>query len=500
MSLKRILTIPGLLFFPLPALLLFLALPTMAQGPIVNTAADENDGCAVGDCSLREAIAATASGETITFADDYAITLTDSLVISENLTIDGGDHAITISGNNAVRVFRVTGNSQVTLDTLTVKHGYGGTSFDCSVISECGGGIKVENGAVLTLTHSTVISNTAFRGGGIFNEGVLLIAHSTISDNLATLGGGINSWSVLTVQHSVVANNLADNNGGGIYDEHPYYGGSLTVEDSRIVNNSAGGGGGIQAESTSGYNAPVTVRNSTIAHNSGGWGGGMQIGSPLTLTNTTISGNTGIEGGGLQILGLDPTYIINSTISGNRASGNGGGIGTRWNRPPIFLIHSTIVSNTADYDGGDDGEGGGLYAYSRAVFTLTHTILADNLDTSGQTPDCAIVLPSNGGGIYSEGYNLIGDITGCGLITHTTDLLNTNAWLAPLADNGGDTQTHALISFYSPAVDAIPAASCILSTDQRDVPRPLGEGCDIGAYETLLYRSWLPIIYKNSMP
>jgi len=47
--------------------------------------------------------------------------------------------------------------------------------------------------------------------------------------------------------------------------------------------------------------------------------------------------------------------------------------------------------------------------------------------------------------------------------------------LSGLADNGGDTQTHALISPYSPAIDAIPVASCPLSTDQRDVTRPLGE-------------------------
>jgi len=481
MSPKRLFTLLALLAFALTAQLLFLVAPALAQGPVVDTPADTDDGECVTDCSLREAITVAASGETITFAGDYTITLTDTLVISKSLTIDGGSHAITVSGANAVRVFRVTGNSLVTLDTLTVTHGFGGSDFDCSAIANCGGGIKVEDGVALTLTRSAVISNTALRGGGVHNDGVMLVAQSVISGNAATLGGGIDSMHVLTVQQSIVANNAA-NGGAGIYDAHPYRGGSLTVEGCLIADNV---GGGIQAESTSGYDDPVIIRNSTIVRNaSAGWGGGIQAGSPLTIINTTIASNTAANGGGLQILGIDPVFITNTTISGNRATQNGGGIGTIWNRPAFFLAHSTIVSNTADADGGDDGQGGGLYAYSRAAFTLTHTILAGNLDMGGQTPDCAIVSPSGPGGIYSQGYNLIGDTTGCGLITHTTDLLNQNAMLEPLADNGGDTQTHALQSL-SPAIDAVPIADCTLPTDQRGVARPAGKGCEIGALEVL---------------
>jgi len=482
MSPKRLFTILALLSFALTVHLLLLATPALAQGPVVNTDADKDDGECVTDCSLREAIGVAAGGDTITFAGDFTITLTDTLVISEDLTIDGGGHAITVSGNNAVRVFRVTGNSLVTLDTLTVTHGFGGSDFDCSLLAQCGGGIKVEDGVTLTLTHSTVISNTAYRGGGIHNDGVMLVAQSVISGNAATLGGGIGSMHVLTVQQSVVANNTATGGGAGIYDAHPYRGGSLTVEESLIADNV---GGGIQAESTAGYDDPVTIRNSTIVRNSSaGWGGGIQAGSPITIVNTTIASNTAATGGGLQFLGIDPVFITNSTISGNRATQNGGGIGTAFNRPPIFLTHSTIVSNTADYDGGDDGQGGGLYAFSRAAFTLTHTILAGNLDAGGQSPDCAIVSPSGSGGIYSQGYNLIGDTTGCGLITDTTDLLNQNAMLEPLADNGGGTQTHAL-QFTSPAIDAVPVADCTLATDQRGVARPAGNGCEIGALEVL---------------
>ena len=52
--------------------------------------------------------------------------------------------------------------------------------------------------------------------------------------------------------------------------------------------------------------------------------------------------------------------------------------------------------------------------------------------------------------------------------------------LGPLADNGGPTLTHGLLPG-SPAIDAIPAESCRLETDQRGEPRLAP--CDIGAFE-----------------
>ncbi len=63
----------------------------------------------------------------------------------------------------------------------------------------------------------------------------------------------------------------------------------------------------------------------------------------------------------------------------------------------------------------------------------------------------------------------------------------TNPRLGPLADNGGPTETHALLDF-SPAIDAGGDITCadVGGVDQRNVPRPQGAGCDIGAYEAVL--------------
>ena len=89
------------------------------------------------------------------------------------------------------------------------------------------------------------------------------------------------------------------------------------------------------------------------------------------------------------------------------------------------------------------------------AITLTNTIVANN----GYS-DCS-------GTITSAGYNLDGG-NSCGF-TATGDLQNTDPLLGPLADNGGPTQTHALL-IDSPAIDAGDDSACP-STDQRGFPR-----------------------------
>jgi hypothetical protein len=87
------------------------------------------------------------------------------------------------------------------------------------------------------------------------------------------------------------------------------------------------------------------------------------------------------------------------------------------------------------------------------------------------------------------------DDTSCGFSAtgnaHNGD--NVNPMLSGLANNGGPTQTMALLTG-SPAIDAIPVAHCTdqasppnrITTDQRGFARPdeAEHVCDIGAFET----------------
>ena len=107
--------------------------------------------------------------------------------------------------------------------------------------------------------------------------------------------------------------------------------------------------------------------------------------------------------------------------------------------------------------------------------------------------------------ILSNGYNIESPDNTCGFdqegdqVNVSTDDLN----LGELADNGGTTMTHALLTepIVSVAIDVILADDCVgaegerLWTDQRDAPRfvtvgppfglvePVGDGCDVGAFE-----------------
>ena len=99
--------------------------------------------------------------------------------------------------------------------------------------------------------------------------------------------------------------------------------------------------------------------------------------------------------------------------------------------------------------------------------------------------------PGGGAEWVSLGHNIESPGDTCGFDPDGTDQVNVTAEdlkLAPLADNGGPTMTHALLPG-SVAIDVIPEEDCLdadgepLTTDQRGEPRPGGTMCDVGAFE-----------------
>jgi hypothetical protein len=196
--------------------------PPPPAGPdgtqLVWTSADSGPG------SLRQAIADAASGDILYFGGNLSgqtITLSSTLVITKNLTIDAVGLAVpvAISGNNAVRVVLVSNNARVTLANLTLTTGDSG-SF-CLNVEPCGGGLKLDAGSVVTLATSTVFSNVAYIGGGIVSRGTLTVLNSTISGNVAnSSGGGIANLTpgALYVLNSTFSGNTALN-GSAIFNE-----------------------------------------------------------------------------------------------------------------------------------------------------------------------------------------------------------------------------------------------------------------------------------------
>jgi len=193
----------------------------------------------------------------------------------------------------------------------------------------------------------------------------------------------------------------------------------------------------------------------------------------LTLVHTTVSGNSGDnEGGGIGNSGT--AVLINSTISGNTTEQeSGGGI---WNSvsSSLTVVSCTITGNTSA------DRGGGVYSSFEGTVLVKNSIIAGNTASNGS--------PDFGGTLTSRGYNVIGNNDGCFLTPTTGDQVGTPAdpidpLLGPLQNNGGPTETHALL-LGSPAIDA---GSCNdiagnpIATDQRGFVRH--KPCDIGAFE-----------------
>jgi hypothetical protein len=224
----------------------------------VTSAADSGAG------SLRAEIAAANSGDTIQFAsslDGQTITLTSGeLAVTKNLDIEGpGAANLTVSGNNASRVFDVSNNATVTIAGLTIANG--------NVSADGGGGIVNEAGSTLYLNSDTLSDNTAYGiGGGLWNQigATVKVSNSTFTGNKAlgslafsypaeafaagsgtTEGGGIDNDGTATVTNSTFTGNLAqgitgsDGTGGGAQGGAIVSDGNLTATGDIISNNTA---------------------------------------------------------------------------------------------------------------------------------------------------------------------------------------------------------------------------------------------------------------------
>ena len=247
------------------------------------TVTNTNDS---GAGSLRAAIAAAAAGDTIVFDSSLAgqvIVLTsDQLDITKNLTIDGTALAsrISISGNNARRVFNVSNNASLTLKGVAVING----------AASDGAGLNVASGSTLNLSACLLSGNVASNfGGGVYNYGTLRVSGCTVSGNQAAWGGGIENRATLAITDTTFITNTATSGGAGAET----YGGTVTVARSAFIDNSAyngstvGSGGGFQSDPGTGN---VLLTNVTFSGNRArgstddGGGAIMSYGGTLYLT------------------------------------------------------------------------------------------------------------------------------------------------------------------------------------------------------------------------
>jgi hypothetical protein len=366
-------------------------------------------------CDDTRVIEKTQSGGTLTLD---TVTLTGAG--NSGVAVPGG--AVLSAGHLVLDTVTVTGIANPTFGTV-VEFAPNLAAFDIEVIDSTivgNGGRAVDNtgaGGSVFVSGSTLSGNT---GGGVdlVDGSPLVVESSTVTDNggfgLKTTGMGN---SAITVSDSTVSGNTNAGISCGACD-------AVSVTSSTVSGNGigagAGGGGGIvvTTDQDSVADAPViTVTDSIVTGNNAEHdGGGISVSwieahtataaTETIVSGSTVDGNTadcaGCDGGGIAV-GVGSLTVTASHIGANATSGTGGGI-TQDRRDgdtiaaltSFSLEDSTVEGNTAGTDGG------GVSAHA-ATLTIARTLVADNAAAGG----AGLAL----GGIFASGFVQSGNAT-----------------------------------------------------------------------------------------
>ena len=420
--------------------------------------------------TLRYAVAHAASGDVVDMSHLSCSTIslhTGAIHIAQDtLTLEGKRNTrLTLTGkyNGDIehdRILEHTGNGTLYIEHMNVEFGY---------LKPASGG--ADGGCIYSKGNVSM-----FDVGGYYCK-------ATVTGKADVFGGAVSTLGSLTIQYGTFYGNIADASSGGGFS----FGGAVsangtfsayysTIRDNRALGAAfAGTDGAVSARGN------VFVRASTISNNfsSGSVGGiGISSSSPgnykATITNSTISGNYAAQYTGGLFADAGKIYLDNSTIAFNTA-------GTQLStaNPPAVTYYAAGVSL---------GDAGGPVAVD-----MQSTLIANNTVGSGTPTNSDFSIPATTSRITVTGANNL-------VRTHVPSALNflpaktlenVCPLLAPLHNNGGLTETHALLS-HSPGLDQGNNAAD-LAEDQRgtlaDFPPPYpyarvsGSAADIGAYE-----------------
>lgn len=423
----------------------------------------------INDCVAEGATGGNAEGGAIYHSPAISALLVSHSLI-ENCHAIGGDNAAGNGGNGRGGAIFLNAGSVGLLSTTidncdaiggdsTGGNGDGGTGS--------GGGIFARFAATLT---DCIVSNCQAMAGAANGTG----------NNPSIYGGGLFGEGIVTSLDTTWLSNSSTSNaeaGGGAIAFEPTATQQLTVTRSVLTGNNATAGGansnalgaaiasfGIVEIRETEFSGSITIPTGTglgvvIFH---------EAASAFLMERSTVAGN---NGQGVMIDGSASASIVNSTISANTSASFAGGVTS--SAAAVTVTFCTITQNSG-------ATGGGIATTVAGTITVTGSIIAQN--TGGAAADADYMVAT--GSIFDAGGNVIGvedaavfNNAGTQTGTSTTPL---NAMLGVLADNGGLTRTHALLTG-SPAID-MGGATGVPATDQRNAPRNVG-AADSGAFE-----------------
>jgi len=454
-----------------------------------------------GDCSLREAIetvntGSQVSGCGIVGGGDYVINIPagsyfltkgayneqanqeGDFDIFASVTIQGAGASKTrIDANLLDRIFDIDPTDSVTIAVtiadVTIQNGFPISRTD-------GGGIRNFDDTVTVL--NSVISDNRLTGAYVDGD-----FKTASGGGIFSGGGSSNQNGVLNVINTVIDDNSSTyGSGGGIYNDW----GLVNISNSTISNNSA----------------EVTTGTAS--------GGGLSnIGGTVNISSSTISGNEadGHSGGLGNFFSIAVMNVANSTVTGNSTLGSGAGIR---NSGEMYLTNVSVSNNTADTDAVYGGLGGGIRNNIGATLYMKGVIVYGNTDIDSPDVDNDESHDIHDTGtLVSEGFNILGVITGTTTITDGVngDQVGADPLLLPLTGSPAyypiDLNSPALnvmaadeCTYLSGADNSLFSAGATITRDQPGNTRPDSQLtlCDVGAFEALFYYLQLPFLISSS--
>ena len=342
--------------------------------------------------------------------------------------------------------------SALTAGTHNIRADYSGdANFDSSQSN-------IVAQVVIACTPNPIVTSPADSGAGSLRDAIANVCTgNTITFDLP--GAGPHTITLTTGELALTKNVVIKNNSGEI----------ITISGnnaSRVFNVNSGKTAGIIGLTISGGNAAN--------------GGGILNDGILTVVNSTLTGNAATsDGAGIQLTATATSMtLINTTISGNLANGFGGGVDVLGGTATI--INTTITNNHGDNDNGGGGGAGGLRRQGGTA-TLLNTIVAGNFAGSGTTTRNDIegavdALSTNN--LIGDGTNMTGITNGSGGNQVGTSGSPIDPQIGALANNGGVTQTHALLGT-STAIEAGNNANLPTDTFDLDGDADTGESLPV---------------------
>jgi hypothetical protein len=450
----------------------------LASLTLTNNVGPTNLVSSINQASLQAAI---AQGGWIGLDFNGTLTLTNTLIITNNVVLDGNNFSAVISGGNAVRLFYVTNGASLTLSNLTLANGYCGISSGPPGTAAEAGAIYNDDGTV-TLAGCTLTNNSAqsliygglARGGAIFNNGGSVALYQSLVTDNQVVGGGVNSSShpggttgtglggavynttgVLVIIGCSVSGNISQSvavdegidvcMGGAIYQSS----GTLNLTNSSFLFNGLAHveDNGIAGEGGSGFGGAIAVV-----------GGNLTMDHAIFATNQAVGGHTYYSGPGGSAQGgaiyastvwaaNDCTFIGNQSVAGGSydvsggTTASGGGI---CNDGTLTLNGCAIILNgveggTTYYPAtpatGGNALGGGIYNNGQLIATNCTIALNSVLGGAAESGSGnGITGNAIGGGVYNSATSVLMNLTvasnSCSSPTITVDSTSVGALAA----------------------------------------------------------------------